>query len=154
MLSALELNPGETVLDLGCGYGPIGIVAAKMVGPQGKVYMVDINERAVELAKQNATINGVDNVDIRVNDGLNGLNIDFDCIITNPPIRAGKQVIYKMVDDAYERLKAEGRLIMVIRMKQGAKSMEQKLQELFDEVHTIERKSGYRVLLAQKITSS
>lgn len=91
LISALEVKPGDRVLDLGCGYGPLGIAAAYLAGPTGQVDMIDINERAVDLAKQNAALNNIDHVRVWQSDGFAAVTDVYDWIITNPPIRAGKR---------------------------------------------------------------
>jgi 16S rRNA (guanine1207-N2)-methyltransferase len=148
LIDTLALEPGETVLDLGCGYGPIGLVAATLVGPAGRVYMVDVNERACELAEANLARNGIEQAQVLVSDGLQALPSDlaFDWVLCNPPIRAGKNIYYKILTDAFHVLKAGGCLVVVIRTKQGAKSLEAYLLGLAGHCETIEKKAGFRVL--------
>lgn len=145
----LDFNP-KTVLDLGCGYGPIGLAIAKLL-PESVVYMSDINERAVELGIRNAQLNGITNVQIKPGEGFQAFpGQKFDLIVTNPPIRAGKQVIYGLVDQAYAALHDGGWLVLVIKTKHGAKSMEAKLKSVFPKVVELEKGSGYRVYGSQK----
>jgi 16S rRNA (guanine1207-N2)-methyltransferase len=148
LIEAMQIKPTDTVLDLGCGYGPIGIVAAKLAA-EGKVYLVDVNERATDLARRNLTANGVANAEVRVGDGLNAVpGILFDKVLTNPPIRAGKAVIYRMIDEALAQLKPGGEYWCVIQTKQGAPSMKKKLKETFGNVEDVEREAGYHVFRA------
>lgn len=150
LIEAMQIRPGDTVLDLGCGYGPIGTVAAKLA-TQGRVYLVDVNERATELARRNLAANGVTNVEVRAGDGLTPVRgLTFDKILTNPPIRAGKQVIYQMVDDAFAQLNPGGEYWCVIQTKQGAPSMKKKLAETFGNVEDVEREAGYHIFRAAK----
>jgi len=155
LLDNLPCGPGEVVLDLGCGYGPIGIVAADLVGPYGKVYMVDINERAVQLAQANVGKNGVSNAQVVVSDGLAALpGKTFDWVVSNPPIRAGKEVVYHLLTQGFAALRPSGCLLVVIRTKQGAKSLQAYLQDLAGSCETVERKSGFRVLKCCKQPSA
>lgn len=147
LIDSLPLQGGEVVLDLGCGYGPIGIVAAELVGPTGQVYMVDVNERAVDLARRNVEANGITNAHVVVSNGLAALSgLSFDWVLSNPPIRAGKKVFYPMLTDAYHALKPGGCLLVVIRTKQGAKSLQAYLAELAGNCTTVAMKGGYRIL--------
>lgn len=151
LVDSLPLNSDfKQVLDLGCGYGPIGLTIAKLL-PEAIIYMSDVNERAVELGIKNAQLNGVTNVVLRSGDRFEPFpNQKFDLIVTNPPIRAGKQVIYKLVDQAFEALNDGGWLILVIKTKHGAKSMETKLNSVFNNVSELEKGGGYRVFGSRK----
>ena len=148
LIDTLTLKLGDTVLDLGAGYGPIGMVAATLVGPTGRVYMVDVNERACELARKNLIRNGIDHAQVFLGDGIKSLpeNVAFDWVLSNPPIRAGKAVVYPLLTEAYHALKPGGCLVVVIRTKQGAKSLEGYLLDLVGNCDTIEKKAGFRVL--------
>lgn len=140
----------KKVFDLGCGYGPIGLIIAKLL-PQSTIYMSDINERAIELGIKNAQLNGINNVVIKPGDGFGAFSDQkFDLIVTNPPIRAGKQVIYGLIDQAYQALNNGGRLVLVIKTKHGAKSMEAKLSAVFNNVSEVEKGGGYRVFESRK----
>lgn len=151
LVESLRLEPGwRKVLDLGCGYGPIGLTVARLL-PQTVVYMSDVNERAVALAQTNAALNGITNVVFRVGEGLTPfVGEQFDLIVTNPPIRTGKQVIYGMIDDAFPRLNPGGWFVAVVATKQGAKSYERKVAEVFGNMTEWEKGSGYRVIAGQK----
>lgn len=150
LIEAIVVSPTDTVLDLGCGYGPIGMAAARLAH-QGKVYMVDVNERAADLARRNLAENGIINAEVRTGDGLAPVQgIVFDKVLTNPPIRAGKQTIYRMIDDAYQALKPGGSIWVVIQTKQGAPSMKKKLTEVFGNVEDVDRQAGYHVFKAVK----
>lgn len=137
------------ILDLGCGYGPIGISMAKTYST-AKVSMIDINERAVELAKQNAARNGViDQVEVFVSDGFEAMgNRKFDAILFNPPIRTGKSVIYRLFAEAKDYLTENGFLWIVIRKQQGAESARTELLRLFTNVEVVAQKKGYWIIQA------
>lgn len=150
LIQAMQIGAADTVLDLGCGYGPIGMVAARLA-PQGYIYMVDVNERAVELARRNLAANGIANAEVRLGDGLAAVpGIAFDAILTNPPIRAGKATVYKLLEEAHAALKPGGSLWVVVQTKQGAPSMKRKLAELFGNVTDVDRKAGYHVFAARR----
>lgn len=139
------------VLDVGCGYGPIGMAIAKAF-PQKEVHMVDVNTRAIELAKKNAEKNSIENVKIYESDGLSAIaENDFSAILTNPPIRAGKETIFRFYEEAYEKLKQGGSLWVVIQKKQGAPSTQEKLTELFGDCQVIDKKKGYFIFEARKV---
>ncbi len=136
------------VLDLGCGYGPVGIVL-KRIFPALNVVLADVNERALELARHNARLNQTQYVEIVQSDGLTALTGDFDVILTNPPIRAGKAVVYRFFIEASTRLRTDGRLYVVIQKKQGAPSALARLQTLFADVSVLERSAGYWIIRAR-----
>ncbi len=144
LLEALPPLKGR-VLDLGCGWGPVGITLGKLY-PEISVLMSDVNKRAVELAKTNIKKNGIQNAEAVVSDGFEKLEGAFDCIITNPPIRAGKQTIYRLFDDAIKHLNPGGSLFIVIRRQQGAESA---LKHLGERARVIEKKKGFWVIEAK-----
>ncbi|WP_310551856.1 class I SAM-dependent methyltransferase [Paenibacillus glufosinatiresistens] len=148
LIEAMEIPADGEILDVGCGYGPIGLTAAHLA-PQGKVTMIDINSRAVELARENAAANGIRNVQVEESDGLAAvMDRTFDCILTNPPIRAGKAVVHRIFEEAYHQLRPNGSLWVVIQKKQGAPSAAAKIESLFGEVEEIGKDKGYRILKA------
>jgi len=130
------------VLDVGCGYGPIGIAIAKSF-PRKQVHMVDVNTRAIELAKKNATKNNFENFDIYESDGLSAVEEEgFSAILTNPPIRAGKETVFRFYEEAWSKVAPGGSLWVVIQKKQGAPSTQEKLEELFGNCRVAEKKMG------------
>jgi len=151
LIDSLPVTPGQRVLDIGCGYGPIGITAARLVTSTGFVDMIDINERAVNLAKTNLALNKITNAEVWQSDGFESVVHLYDWIISNPPIRAGKRVVYPMIEQSFVYCKTGGGLMLVIRTKQGAKSMENKMQQVFKNVQIVNIKGGYRVLVSIKI---
>ncbi|WP_240421600.1 class I SAM-dependent methyltransferase [Paenibacillus periandrae] len=150
LIESLQIPERSEVLDVGCGYGPMGIAAAGLAH-HGKVTMVDINERAVELARMNAERNRVTNVEIVQSDKLDAvMNRTFDVVITNPPIRAGKETVHQIFEQAHHVLRDGGSLWIVIQKKQGAPSAFAKLESLFARVQEIGKDKGYRIIKAQK----
>ncbi|MDZ5474273.1 class I SAM-dependent methyltransferase [Bacillus sp. 31A1R] len=142
-------NVEGDILDVGCGYGPIGLSLAK--GTDRNVHMVDVNDRAINLAKENAQLNNISNVTIYESDRLiNVTKSNFSAILTNPPIRAGKKVVHDIYEQSYEHLRSGGELWVVIQKKQGAPSTIDKLTELFGEVETVDKKKGYFILRTKK----
>lgn len=146
LLDALPALSGD-VLDLGCGWGAIGVAVAR-ANREARVVMADVNRRALGLAKDNCARNGV-TAEVIESDGMAAvMGRTFDAVITNPPIRAGKQVIYRMFADAAVSLKAGGALYLVIRKQQGAESCVKYLKTLFDEVEKLDKSAGFWVLKA------
>lgn len=150
LAEAVVAAQGARVLDLGCGYGPIGVAIAGTV-PGARVWMTDVNERAAALAVQNARDNGVaDRVFVFCGDGVSALPPDlvFDAVVMNPPVRAGKQTVFALYGQACGRLAGQGALWVVIRKNQGAESSAGHLRTLFAHVDVVARDKGYRVLRA------
>jgi 16S rRNA (guanine1207-N2)-methyltransferase len=133
------------VLDLGCGYGPIGISLAAL-NPHIDMTMVDINRRGVALAKKNTRANGVRNVQILESDGFTEVSGSFSTIVSNPPIRTGKKVIYPLFEQSFEYLDAGGSLWLVIQKKQGAPSAVAKLESIFANCSVEDKTGGYWLL--------
>ncbi|WP_280772116.1 class I SAM-dependent methyltransferase [Salipaludibacillus daqingensis] len=140
------------IADVGCGWGPIGIAVAKSF-PKRHVRMVDINERSILLSKENASLNHVtDNTFISQNDVMEGFEEgEYAAVITNPPIRAGKEVVFKIYEQSIKALKRGGSIWVVIQKKQGAASTEKKLEELGLEVTTKNKQKGYFIFQGKKI---
>ncbi|WP_274654060.1 class I SAM-dependent methyltransferase [Paenibacillus humicola] len=150
LVEALDLPDNARVLDVGCGYGPIGITAAKLV-PNGHVTMIDVNERAIELAEENAKLNGVLNVTVLQSDLYERVReMKFDAIVTNPPIRAGKAVVHRIFEEGFQLLAPGGAMWVVIQKKQGAPSAASRLEEVFGAVEEVTKDKGYRIFKAVK----
>lgn len=148
LLSCLDfssLNNG--IVDLGCGYGVIAVIVSKITNSE--VLAIDVNPRAIELTKENSDLNNV-KVKAIENNGLTNIDKLFRAIITNPPIRAGKETVYRLFDQAYEKLEEDGVLWVVIRKQQGAVSAVNKLNELFGNCLVVERKKGFWILKSDK----
>ncbi|MCE5342013.1 MAG: methyltransferase [Eubacteriales bacterium] len=145
LLDALPESVEGRVLDMGCGYGALGISMQKAY-PTCALTMVDINERAVALAAENAKRNGL-TAETLQSDGFAALaGRTYDLIAINPPIRAGKKVVYRMFRDAARALNENGVVYIVIRKQQGAPSARAYLQTLFGGVEIVRRSAGYHVL--------
>lgn len=132
------------VLDFGCGYGPIGIYIASMTN--AKVHMIDINRRSLELARRNVDLNHV-NVQIYESNLYENVTETFDYIISNPPIRVGKQILYQILFKAKEHLKKGGKLIIVVNKDQGAKSIMRDLEKEY-QVCVLDKNKGFYVIEA------
>lgn len=143
-------GPTKNIIDVGCGYGPIGLMIAK-VSPHHEVTMVDVNQRALNLSRKNKKRNRIDNVEIKESDGLSQVEDNtYDFVLTNPPIRAGKEVVHRILEDAYVKLKLDGELFVVIQKKQGMPSAKKKMQDTFDNVEVLEKSKGYYILRSVK----
>lgn len=144
LLEALPPLHGR-VLDLGCGWGAVGVLLGKKY-PEASLLLADINERAVALAARNLLRNGVKNARAVESDIYEGVDGAFDFILTNPPIRAGKAVIYQMFDGAQAHLLPGGRLYVVIRKQQGAPSALKHMQARYASARVIAREKGFWVI--------
>ncbi len=148
LLEALPELSGD-VLDVGCGWGALGVAVGRAF-PAARVTMTDVNLRALALAEENARSNDVQ-AECLESDGFAALGgRRFDAVITNPPIRAGKQVIYRIFADAAAALKPGGALYLVIRKQQGAESCVKYLKTLYQSVEKLDRQAGYWVLCARE----
>jgi len=148
LIQHMEIAPADTVLDLGCGYGVVGVVAAKLA-PQGRVTLVDINERAVALAAGNLRSNSIDNAEAVQGDAFAPVaDRRFDVIALNPPIRAGNAVVHALIEQARDHLEPGGRFYLVGRTQQGVVRLAAKMAEVFGDMHEVAKGGGYRVYLA------
>lgn len=146
MLSCIEFIQGQKVLDLGCGYGVIGITAAKLIGTTG-VYMVDVDPEAILYSKRNAYRNGVNAVHIIRSNGVDSLaEAGFDIILCNPPYHSDFAVAKKFIEKGFNRLKIGGKMLMVTKRKEWYKN---KFISIFGGV-TIHEVDGYFVFEAEK----
>ena len=144
-----SIGKNEIILDVGCGYGPIGIYAKKLTG--NAVVMLDINPRALALSSQNLILNGLD-AEVVESDCLdNVLDRKFGLVICNPPIHAGKSVVYKIFEQSYEVLNKNGCFWIVIQQKHGAPSAIKKLENIFDSVEIVYKKKGFYIIKCNKL---
>ena len=137
-----ELRDVKSVLDVGCGVG-ILVICIKSKYKDVKLMMIDVNDRALNLAKENTKLNGINDCVIVKSNLYENVNEKFDCIVSNPPIRAGKDIVHGVIVDGYNHLNIGGKIYVVIQKKQGAPSLEKKMMEVFGNVKTINKKNGY-----------
>ena len=146
--SLLESLPDDIhgdVLDFGCGYGPVGIYLKKVY--DCNVDMLDINERSINLAIKNAKLNDVE-VNVFKSDIYENVTKKYDFIITNPPIRVGKKILYKILFEAREHMKKNGTMYLVINKDQGAKSVMKDLEESY-KVSLVDKNKGFYIIKAE-----
>ena len=147
----LPLGLSGKILDLGCGYGTIGLTIA-MASPEASITLADINTRALALCEKNAQELGLSQrVTILQSDIYEKIEGQFDSIVVNPPIRAGKRVTYAMYEGAKQRLIDGGSLFIVIRKDQGAPSASKYIEELFGNITLLKRDKGYYIYQAKKV---
>jgi len=137
-----------SILDLGCGYGPIGIAIAKAF-PSTKILMTDINQRAIKLSRMNIKLNNLENIQTKQSNLYEKINEKFNTIITNPPQLAGKKICFEIIEKAKEHLEKDGLLQLVFRHNKGGKQLELKMKEVFGNVEAIAKKGGYRVYMSR-----
>ena len=140
---------GLKLLDLGCGYGFVGAIVKRLF-PGLKLHMSDINERAVKYARENILLNKLEAESISISDAFDNLEGPFDLILLNPPIRSGKENIFKLYEGSWQALTSGGSLYVVIQTKQGASSTLARLEKIFGSCDLIGIKSGYRVFKATR----
>lgn len=155
LIEAINIEDKVKILDLGCGYGAIGIISSSLLS-RGEMVLTDINERAVMLANENILLNKeLINKDVKISaiqsNGFDNItDINFDYIFLNPPIRAGKAIVYELYSKAYHALEEKGELWIVIQKKQGAPSSITQLKEIFSKVEVVVRDKGYYIVKSIK----
>jgi 16S rRNA (guanine1207-N2)-methyltransferase len=150
LIESMVLPEKGCVLDVGCGYGAVGIAAAKF-NPKLRVVLTDVNRRAVLLARQNAEKNHLVNVEVRQGNLYNPVkDYCFNCILSNPPVSAGMETVEAIIRGAHSVMGPNSTFQMVIRSKIGKKSLPQVLTETFGNFKVLSIESGYRVLMAEK----
>lgn len=152
LIDAIDFQnvPNGNILDVGCGYGPIGLALAQDQ-PKRQVTMVDVNLRALGLAKQNAENNQVNNVDIFESDTYKTVEGKYALIVSNPPVRAGKSVVTSILADSKDYLEPNGELWIVLQKKQGAPSAKKLMDQTFGNVEVVTRDKGYYILRSKLI---
>ncbi len=150
LLAAFEAGSCELIMDLGCGYGVIGIVAARL-SDGGHVILTDVNERAIRLARENLAANRIANAEVRLGNLYEPVaEMAFDHILSNPPIRAGRDVVDRIISDAPSHLLDGGSLWLVARTRQGADSIQRRMTAAFGTATVMRRGSGFKVLRSAK----
>jgi 16S rRNA (guanine1207-N2)-methyltransferase len=137
-------NIKGSLLDLGCGYGVIGIVLFKE-NPGITLYQSDINEKAVILTKENCKLNKVSS-QVLVSDGYASLDRLFDTVVLNPPIHAGKETVYRLYEETKRHLSPGGQFFLVIHKKHGAESHLKYLRSVFSAVEVLDKNKGLYII--------
>ncbi|MBI4141422.1 class I SAM-dependent methyltransferase [Candidatus Woesearchaeota archaeon] len=149
LIENTQIKKGTKVLDLGCGYGAVGISIAKII-TDVQVILTDINERATKLAQENAKQNNV-SVDVRTGNAYEPVIGElFDYILLNPPQTAGRQLCFQLIEEAPTHLNKKGEFYLVARHQKGGAVLEKKMKQTFGNVEVITRESGYRVYKSVK----
>jgi len=146
LLENISINPNQTLLDMGCGYGIIGIYLFKAFSPQ-QLTMVDVNQKALKLAQENILNNDVV-ADIISSNFFENIKQKFDHIISNPPIRIGKTLLYDFYYQSTKHLNKQGSLWLVVNKKHGAESTIKYLKTLFNHVEIVNKQKGFNVIKA------
>lgn len=146
LIEEVNLDGGSRVLDLGCGYGVVGIALARS-DPSLKIIASDINERAVDLARENARLNGV-RIDARVSDGFRSVPESFDAILLNPPQTAGKALCLDLISASKAHLEKGGAFYLVARPAKGGKTLAAHMESVFGNVRILARGKGFAVYVS------
>ncbi len=149
LVEAMRVSPTARVLDWGCGYGVIGIAAAKLA-TKGHVTLVDVDVRATRLTQHNLELNGVENAEVVLGDGLHDLppKTRFDVVVSNPPTHSGREVLDELVTSAYKALRPRGQLYLVINR---LLSLRRQVEAVFGNAETVARQKGFVVIRAVKV---
>lgn len=147
LLEVISIDSSKkTLLDVGCGYGTFGI-ALKSVYPFLEIDMVDVNDRALNLARENLKLNNM-SANVYLSNTYDKVENKYDLIVTNPPIRAGKEIVTKILVESKKYLNLNGEIWVVIQKKQGAPSAKKNLESVFKKVDIVKRDKGYYILRA------
>jgi 16S rRNA G1207 methylase RsmC len=150
LVENMALPEKGCLLDIGCGYGVVGIAAA-VFNPGLHVSMVDVNIRAVRLARRNMELNHVWNVEVLHGSSYEPVgNAMFECVVSNPPVSAGMKIVEAIITEAPQHIIDKGTLQIVVRSKIGGKRLQSIFESAFGNVDVLARGSGYRVLISQK----
>ena len=141
--TVLKENILGNILDLGCGYGVIGIILNKLRNVY--VDLIDVNKRAIHLTKLNIADNECSNINCFLSDGYENIDKKYNIIISNPPIRVGKEKLYNLIITSKEHLLDNGKIYLVIRKEQGAKSFINDMEKYY-KIDILEKKKGFFVI--------
>jgi 16S rRNA (guanine1207-N2)-methyltransferase len=149
LIEAMRVTPTARVLDLGCGYGPIGIVAARLA-LRGSALLVDSDIRATRLAQRNLELNDVTNAEVILGDAWHDLpaKSHFDLVVSNPPTHSGREVLDDFVEGAYRVLRPRGQMYMVVNR---LLSLRRQVEQVFGAVETVAQSKGFVVIRAAKV---
>ena len=150
LIKSAIIEDNWKVLDLGCGYGPVGIAIAKAY-PSAKIIMSDVNKRAVMLSKMNIRLNNLKNAHAIQSDRFERITGKFNTILLNPPQSAGKDLCLEMIELSKNYLEKGGLFQMVARHNIGGKELEKRMLEVFGNVQELAKKSGYRIYISEKV---
>ncbi len=150
LINKSQIKENAKILDLGCGYGIIGL-ALKILFPSIQISFCDINERAIQLTKINLKEHHLEG-DVILSNGFEKIKDTFTSILLNPPQTAGKELCFKLIEDAKEHLIKKGTLQIVARHNKGGKELSKKMQEIYGNVEEIAKKAGYRIYLSKKLS--
>lgn len=146
LVENMKIGSNDSVLDLGCGIGIIGAVAARLTS--SRVVLTDVNKRAVKVAKMN--VKGLSNASVVQGDKFENVKGKFNVILFNPPQTAGKDVCFSMIEESKDYLVSGGSLQLVARHNKGGKTLSLKMEEVFGNVDIIVKKGGYRVYVSEQ----
>ncbi|MFP4403251.1 MAG: class I SAM-dependent methyltransferase [Nanoarchaeota archaeon] len=149
LLNNCIIEDFKKVLDLGCGCGIVGISIANSF-KNCNVVMSDVNKRAIAISKQNIKLNNLENIKAIQSDCFLNINEKFDFILLNPPQSAGKDVCLKMIEESYNYLNNNGSLQIVVRKNKGGNTIFDKMNEVFNNIDVLAKKSGYWVCISRK----
>lgn len=149
LLENIDLNNKSSFLDVGCGCGPIGIFIAKS-SYNFIVDMIDVNERAIHLCKMSIKDNSLSNINVFKSDVYEKVSGKYDCIITNPPIHAGKKKVYEIIKESKDHLNKNGELWIVMRKDQGALSMLKDMNDIYD-FEIVKKDKGFFIIVGKNL---
>ena len=149
LINQVDIKPTDLTLEMGCGYGPIGLAIAKM-SPQGKVHMLDKDFVAVDFANKNAQLNGIQNCDIYLSNAFSNVPaLEFDNIVSNLPAKVGKELLFLILNDAKNHLKKGGKFYVVVIA--GLKDyIKRNFKEVFGNYEKLKQGKTYMVAVAIK----